>query len=185
MSCFLGGTVFLNYIPEVHFPSSMGFSDLQINPIPLTAELKQKLQQMHESRCELSPDYLSICFHCKSGVCLPAAWPRYRVLSALDIGQYNLEISNAELSDDSLYECQATEAALRSRRAKLNVLSKWITAADTGATFLIFFSRFSFNQHSLREGPFRSKETQDDYHTEECRVDTRDPVRRRIPELRK
>ncbi|KAM8850771.1 kin of IRRE-like protein 1b isoform 2-T2 [Spinachia spinachia] len=50
------------------------------------------------------------------------AWPRYRVQRALDIGQYNLEISNAELSDDSLYECQATEAALRSRRAKLNVL---------------------------------------------------------------
>ncbi|XP_069007195.1 LOW QUALITY PROTEIN: kin of IRRE-like protein 1 [Embiotoca jacksoni] len=50
------------------------------------------------------------------------AWPRYRVLRALDIGQYNLEISHAELSDDSLYECQATEAALRSRRAKLNVL---------------------------------------------------------------
>ncbi|XP_037132235.1 kin of IRRE-like protein 1b isoform X2 [Syngnathus acus] len=50
------------------------------------------------------------------------AWPRYRVLRALDTGQYNLEISHAELSDDSLYECQATEAALRSRRAKLNVL---------------------------------------------------------------
>uniref|UniRef100_A0AAQ4Q207 Ig-like domain-containing protein n=1 Tax=Gasterosteus aculeatus aculeatus TaxID=481459 RepID=A0AAQ4Q207_GASAC len=50
------------------------------------------------------------------------AWPRYRVQRALDVGQYNLEISNAELSDDSLYECQATEAALRSRRAKLNVL---------------------------------------------------------------
>lgn len=65
----------------------------------------------------------------------PAAWPRYRVLRALDIGQYNLEISNAELSDDSLYECQATEAALRSRRAKLNVLSKWTTAADTQAVF--------------------------------------------------
>lgn len=52
------------------------------------------------------------------------AWPRYRVLRALDIGQYNLEISNAELSDDSLFECQATEAALRSRRAKLNVLGE-------------------------------------------------------------
>lgn len=57
-----------------------------------------------------------------------AAWPRYRVQRALDTGQYNLEISHAELSDDSLYECQATEAALRSRRAKLNVLSKWTTA---------------------------------------------------------
>lgn len=52
------------------------------------------------------------------------------MLRALDIGQYNLEISNAELSDDSLYECQATEAALRSRRAKLNVLSKCDLAAD-------------------------------------------------------
>ncbi|XP_048867213.1 kin of IRRE-like protein 1b [Brienomyrus brachyistius] len=50
------------------------------------------------------------------------AWPRYRVLRKVDLGQYNLEISAAELSDDSLYECQATEAALRSRRAKLTVL---------------------------------------------------------------
>uniref|UniRef100_A0AAR2KKB7 Kin of IRRE-like protein 1 n=1 Tax=Pygocentrus nattereri TaxID=42514 RepID=A0AAR2KKB7_PYGNA len=50
------------------------------------------------------------------------AWPRYRVLRLVDVGQYNLEISSAELSDDSLYECQATEAALRSRRAKLTVL---------------------------------------------------------------
>ncbi|KAJ8409811.1 hypothetical protein AAFF_G00218700 [Aldrovandia affinis] len=50
------------------------------------------------------------------------AWPRYRVLRRVEAGQYNLEISAAELSDDSLYECQATEAALRSRRAKLTVL---------------------------------------------------------------
>ncbi|KAG7454968.1 hypothetical protein MATL_G00251520 [Megalops atlanticus] len=50
------------------------------------------------------------------------AWPRYRVLRRVELGQYNLEISSAELSDDSLYECQATEAALRSRRAKLTVL---------------------------------------------------------------
>ncbi|KAK1790957.1 hypothetical protein P4O66_014798, partial [Electrophorus voltai] len=49
-------------------------------------------------------------------------WPRYRVLRIVDVGQYNLEISASELSDDSLYECQATEAALRSRRAKLTVL---------------------------------------------------------------
>lgn len=52
------------------------------------------------------------------------AWPRYRVLRIVDVGQYNLEITSSELSDDSLYECQATEAALRSRRAKLTVLSK-------------------------------------------------------------
>ena len=41
-----------------------------------------------------------------------------------DLGQYNLEILSAELSDDSLYECQAPDAALRSRRAKLTVLSE-------------------------------------------------------------
>uniref|UniRef100_A0A7N5K392 Kirre like nephrin family adhesion molecule 1 n=1 Tax=Ailuropoda melanoleuca TaxID=9646 RepID=A0A7N5K392_AILME len=50
------------------------------------------------------------------------AWPRYRVVGSADAGQYNLEISDAELSDDASYECQATEAALRSRRAKLTVL---------------------------------------------------------------
>ncbi|KAM6309523.1 kin of IRRE-like protein 1, partial [Podargus strigoides] len=50
------------------------------------------------------------------------AWPRYRVVGTADSGQYNLEITDAELSDDAVYECQATEAALRSRRAKLTVL---------------------------------------------------------------
>lgn len=55
---------------------------------------------------------------------LSAAWPRYRIIGTADSGQYNLEITDAELSDDASYECQATEAALRSRRAKLTVLSK-------------------------------------------------------------
>lgn len=57
------------------------------------------------------------------GLSVPAAWPRYRVVGSADTGQYNLEITDAELSDDASYECQATEAALRSRRAKLTVLS--------------------------------------------------------------
>ncbi|XP_042296524.1 kin of IRRE-like protein 1 [Sceloporus undulatus] len=51
------------------------------------------------------------------------AWPRYRIIGSAELGQYNLEIVDAELSDDALYECQATEAALRSRRAKLTVLN--------------------------------------------------------------
>ncbi|XP_057898749.1 kin of IRRE-like protein 1 isoform X1 [Melospiza georgiana] len=50
------------------------------------------------------------------------AWPRYRIVGTADSGQYNLEIRDAELSDDAVYECQATEAALRSRRARLTVL---------------------------------------------------------------
>ena len=60
---------------------------------------------------------------------VPAAWPRYRVVGSADAGQYNLEITDAELSDDASYECQATEAALRSRRAKLTVLSKALAPA--------------------------------------------------------
>lgn len=54
------------------------------------------------------------------------AWPRYRVLRVQELGQYNLEILSADLSDDSLYECQAPDAALRSRRAKLTVLSAFV-----------------------------------------------------------
>uniref|UniRef100_A0A673AB68 Kirre like nephrin family adhesion molecule 1b n=1 Tax=Sphaeramia orbicularis TaxID=375764 RepID=A0A673AB68_9TELE len=73
------------------------------------------------------------------------AWPRYRVLRALDIGQYNLEISNAELADDSQYECQATEAALRSRRAKLNVLSKSTACKHTHTPYLTNFLLTSRN----------------------------------------
>lgn len=59
-------------------------------------------------------------------MCVFPAWPRYRVLRVQDLGQYNLEILSADLSDDSLYECQAPDAALRSRRAKLTVLSMFV-----------------------------------------------------------
>uniref|UniRef100_A0AAV2KR27 Ig-like domain-containing protein n=1 Tax=Knipowitschia caucasica TaxID=637954 RepID=A0AAV2KR27_KNICA len=50
------------------------------------------------------------------------SWPRYRVLRVQELGQYNLEILSADLSDDAQYECQAPDAALRSRRAKLTLL---------------------------------------------------------------
>ncbi|XP_072356620.1 kin of IRRE-like protein 1 [Scyliorhinus torazame] len=50
------------------------------------------------------------------------AWPRYRILGDKDKGVYDLEIQDAELSDDADYECQATEVALRSNRATLTVL---------------------------------------------------------------
>lgn len=48
------------------------------------------------------------------------------MLRVQELGQYNLEILSADLSDDSLYECQAPDAALRSRRAKLTVLSMFV-----------------------------------------------------------
>lgn len=48
------------------------------------------------------------------------------MLRVQELGQYNLEILSADLSDDALYECQAPDAALRSRRAKLSVLSTFV-----------------------------------------------------------
>uniref|UniRef100_A0A7N8WI33 Kin of IRRE-like protein 1 n=1 Tax=Mastacembelus armatus TaxID=205130 RepID=A0A7N8WI33_9TELE len=80
------------------------------------------------------------------------AWPRYRVLRALDIGQYNLEISNAELSDDSLYECQATEAALRSRRAKLNVLIPPEDPVVDGSPELLLMAGTPYNLTCITRG---------------------------------
>ncbi|KAJ6652410.1 hypothetical protein lerEdw1_011528 [Lerista edwardsae] len=58
---------------------------------------------------------------CNAASFATLAW-RLRVIGSADSGHYDLEITAAELSDDALYECQATEAALRSRRAKLTVL---------------------------------------------------------------
>ncbi|XP_018086943.1 kin of IRRE-like protein 1 isoform X2 [Xenopus laevis] len=49
-------------------------------------------------------------------------WPRYQIVGNVESGQYNLEISNASIVDDANFECQATEAALRSQKAKLTVL---------------------------------------------------------------
>lgn len=39
-------------------------------------------------------------------------------------GEHSLLIDSAELVDDAVYECQATQAGLRSHRAKLTVLGK-------------------------------------------------------------
>ncbi|XP_048357156.1 kin of IRRE-like protein 2 isoform X5 [Sphaerodactylus townsendi] len=49
-------------------------------------------------------------------------WPRYSIVGDASAGQHNLRIDYAELDDDAVYECQATQAALRSQRAKLTVL---------------------------------------------------------------
>ncbi|XP_072296691.1 kin of IRRE-like protein 1b isoform X2 [Eucyclogobius newberryi] len=80
------------------------------------------------------------------------AWPRYRILRALDTGQFNLEISQAELSDDSQYECQATEAALRSRRAKLNVLIPPEDPHLEGAPELLLMAGTPYNLSCVTRG---------------------------------
>uniref|UniRef100_A0A8D2JCT0 Ig-like domain-containing protein n=1 Tax=Varanus komodoensis TaxID=61221 RepID=A0A8D2JCT0_VARKO len=50
-------------------------------------------------------------------------WSRYSIVGDASAGQHNLRIDYAELDDDAVYECQATQAALRSQRAKLTVLN--------------------------------------------------------------
>uniref|UniRef100_A0A8C4Y5H1 Kirre like nephrin family adhesion molecule 2 n=1 Tax=Gopherus evgoodei TaxID=1825980 RepID=A0A8C4Y5H1_9SAUR len=52
----------------------------------------------------------------------PAGWSRYSIVGDPAAGQHNLRIESAELGDDAVYECQATQAALRSQRAQLTVL---------------------------------------------------------------
>ncbi|KAE8594573.1 hypothetical protein XENTR_v10019700 [Xenopus tropicalis] len=49
-------------------------------------------------------------------------WSRYSVVGDPSLGEHNLHIEGVELSDDAIYECQATQAALRSQRARLTVL---------------------------------------------------------------
>ncbi|XP_075763089.1 kin of IRRE-like protein 2 [Pelodiscus sinensis] len=49
-------------------------------------------------------------------------WPRYSIIGDPAAGQHNLRIESADLGDDAAYECQATQAALRSQRAQLTVL---------------------------------------------------------------
>ncbi|XP_030742232.1 kin of IRRE-like protein 2 [Echinops telfairi] len=49
-------------------------------------------------------------------------WSRYWISGKAASGQHNLHIRHVELEDEALYECQATQAGLRSRPAQLHVL---------------------------------------------------------------
>ncbi|XP_053545811.1 kin of IRRE-like protein 2 [Bombina bombina] len=49
-------------------------------------------------------------------------WSRYSIIGDPAKGEHNLHIEGVELGDDAVYECQATQAALRSQRAHLTVL---------------------------------------------------------------
>ncbi|XP_061808666.1 kirre like nephrin family adhesion molecule 3, like isoform X2 [Nerophis lumbriciformis] len=48
-------------------------------------------------------------------------WTRYSLMGDPLSGEHSLLIDSAELVDDAVYECQATQAGLRSHRAKLTV----------------------------------------------------------------
>lgn len=54
----------------------------------------------------------------------PTGYPQYLVVGNHLSGEHHLKILRAELQDDAVYECQAIQAAIRSRPARLTVLGK-------------------------------------------------------------
>ncbi|KAG8141482.1 hypothetical protein E2320_007100 [Naja naja] len=52
----------------------------------------------------------------------PTGYPRYLVVGDHLSGEHHLKILRADLQDDAVYECQAIQAAIRSRPARLTVL---------------------------------------------------------------
>uniref|UniRef100_A0A8C0E7Y5 Kirre like nephrin family adhesion molecule 2 n=1 Tax=Balaenoptera musculus TaxID=9771 RepID=A0A8C0E7Y5_BALMU len=62
---------------------------------------------------------LLVLFFCLRG---RAGWSRYWISGNAASGQHDLHIRPVELEDQASYECQATQAGLRSRRAQLHVL---------------------------------------------------------------
>lgn len=51
-------------------------------------------------------------------------YPRYSVIGEHGSGEHHLRILRVELMDDAVFECQAVQAAMRSRPARLTVLGK-------------------------------------------------------------
>lgn len=61
----------------------------------------------------------------KMNKCICAAgYPRYTVIGDHSSGEHHLRIQRVELMDDAVFECQAVQAAMRSRPARLTVLGK-------------------------------------------------------------
>lgn len=55
---------------------------------------------------------------------LTPGWSRYWISGNAASGQHDLHIRPVEIEDQASYECQATQAGLRSRRAQLHVLGE-------------------------------------------------------------
>uniref|UniRef100_A0A6I8NLB7 Kirre like nephrin family adhesion molecule 3 n=1 Tax=Ornithorhynchus anatinus TaxID=9258 RepID=A0A6I8NLB7_ORNAN len=73
------------------------------------------------------PDYDGFVLWIKDGLALGVGrdlsrYPEYLVVGNHLSGEHHLKILSAELKDDAVYECQAIQAAIRSRRARLTVL---------------------------------------------------------------
>ncbi|XP_075460389.1 kin of IRRE-like protein 3 isoform X2 [Ascaphus truei] len=72
------------------------------------------------------PGYHGIVLWIKDGLALGvgrdlSGYPRYSVVGDHLSGEHHLKIQRAELQDDAMYECQAIQAAIRSRPARLTV----------------------------------------------------------------
>ncbi|KAM8902898.1 kin of IRRE-like protein 3 isoform 11-T11 [Spinachia spinachia] len=73
------------------------------------------------------PGYHGVVLWIKDGLALGvgrdlAGYPRYTVIGDHGSGEHHLRIQRVELMDDSVFECQAVQAAMRSRPARLTVL---------------------------------------------------------------
>ncbi|XP_043852380.1 kin of IRRE-like protein 3 isoform X3 [Dromiciops gliroides] len=73
------------------------------------------------------PEYDGFVLWIKDGLALGVGrdlsrYPQYLVVGNHLSGEHHLKILRAELQDDAVYECQAIQAAIRSRPARLTVL---------------------------------------------------------------
>ncbi|KAA8579000.1 hypothetical protein FQN60_007151 [Etheostoma spectabile] len=69
-----------------------------------------------DSRDPLVPDQTSLSAELGRG------YPRYDIVGDHSKGEYHLLIQRTEIQDDAFFECQAIQAAIRSRPARLTVL---------------------------------------------------------------
>uniref|UniRef100_A0A669DFS2 Kirre like nephrin family adhesion molecule 3 n=1 Tax=Oreochromis niloticus TaxID=8128 RepID=A0A669DFS2_ORENI len=73
------------------------------------------------------PGYNGVVLWIKNGLALGvgrdlSGYPRYTVTGNHGSGEHHLQIQHVELTDDAVFECQAVQAAMRSRPARLTVL---------------------------------------------------------------
>uniref|UniRef100_A0A3Q0ST29 Kirre like nephrin family adhesion molecule 3 n=1 Tax=Amphilophus citrinellus TaxID=61819 RepID=A0A3Q0ST29_AMPCI len=73
------------------------------------------------------PGYHGVVLWIKNGLALGvgrdlSGYPRYTVIGDHGSGEHHLRIQHVELMDDAVFECQAVQAAMRSRPARLTVL---------------------------------------------------------------
>ncbi|XP_012864910.1 PREDICTED: kin of IRRE-like protein 3 [Dipodomys ordii] len=84
------------------------------------------------------PEYDGFVLWIKDGLALGvgrdlSSYPQYLVVGNHLSGEHHLKILRAELQDDAVYECQAIQAAIRSRPARLTVLGN---SSNSGSSYL-------------------------------------------------